>query len=173
MQPDEKWVETIIRDMRNSTAYQSSIKDEWYETLPVLQWHGARLYLMVAFGRNQAPGTTDHPVLDRRPLSPHLACLISYPDGQQVWRQSSSANAATFLPQGVEGPRPGSPEPMRDRRAYYRALSSLLGSGALLQPTDQIAASDCSQARSVRELLFKAANPWLDGLYETYVQPLD
>lgn len=173
MQPDEKWVEMAVRAMRNSSTYQSVVNDEWYEALPVPIVQEDSLRLLIAFGRNKATSQSNRPVLDRRPLQPHLLCLISYPNGQLTWRQSSNSENKDFLEQDTRKLRPGSLEPMKDRRSYYRALSRFLKSGAMLRPVNQITAEDCTLAKSVRELLFVAANPWLDSFYESAIQPLD
>jgi hypothetical protein len=157
--PPPSWVEQAVIDMRESQDYQKRIVDEWYETLPVPAWNAQQNWLVVGFGKNSRSGGPMGPVQSR---APHIACVLSYPDGKQQWsvdnltqRVWPAADGATnpALPTQIAG------SPMERLRHYYRALSGALEQGAFTAHAPRNAAGACAAARETRDL-FLPASPY-------------
>lgn len=155
--PPPSWVEHAVIEMRQSQTYRDKIADEWYETLPVPAWDAQRNWLVVGFGVNIRTAGPMSPVNSR---PPHIACVLSYPEGaqqwsadnlaQRVWPSSAGAVEPAFAPQ-LTG------DTMERRRRYYGALSDALREGAFNGHAPMNPPAACAAARVTRDAFFPAA----------------
>ncbi|MGN6529600.1 MAG: hypothetical protein ACTHL8_24670 [Burkholderiaceae bacterium] len=164
------WVETAVIEMKASQEYQTKVFDEFYQTLPVPVWNEQHNWLVIGFGANSRSGGPMAPVQSRLP---HIACAVSYPDGQRHWSVDNAAARIWPTHQGV--PTPSLPTalagtPMERRRQYYRALSEALKQGAFSAHAPADPAAACTAARATREA-FLPASPF-PNLLPIYAAPL-
>ena len=168
--PPTSWVERAIVEVRTSPTYRSKIDDEFYETLPVPAWSAQQNWLVIGFGEIHRFGPPPAPF---ETLMPHIACAVSYPDGQQHW--SLDEATAHVWPVGSGLADAAIPPPVIDgllerEQQYYTALSKALALGAFAAhaPADQSAA--CAAAREVRTLFLPAAT--YPNLAKVYARPV-
>ena len=173
--PQPSWVEHAVVEMRRSPEYQARIIDEWYETVPVPAWNDTRNWLVVGFGKTTRRGPGPQSPVEVR--APHIACVVSYPDGQRQWAVDNTA--LRVWPTHAGDPEPVFPPlavggSQQRREHYYALLSSALGHGAFAAhtPPDPVAA--CTAARAAREAFLPAATyASLAPIYATPLHDMD
>jgi hypothetical protein len=108
---------------------------------------------------------------------PHLACTLSYPEGQQQWSVENTATRA--WPASAAAAVPTLPPPvagglMDRRRSYYRALSDALQQGAFSAVAPANAPAACAAARETRaSFLLAVTYPNLAPMYAGALAQMD